>query len=268
MSDVHLRTRVVIADSHLLFRSGVRMLLEMDPKICVVGDAADGQEAVELTRALKPDVTLLELGITNCSGVEAMGFIQRLPSAVHTLVLTTKGEEFQYLETIRLGASGLVSKECSSQLLCKSIHAVMAGEYWIGRQIISELVRELRHSTRSPPTGIGQEKWKLTKREHQIVTEIVSGSTNKQIAKDLNLSEQTVKHHLTSIFNKVGASNRLELALMVRHFSVNEALPRRDRQENRTITDSTRSYPSASALIGTPKGSTAGSTSGGSIGLD
>jgi two-component system nitrate/nitrite response regulator NarL len=212
--------RVLLADSHALFREGLRLLLEADANICVVGETGDGEEAVELTRRLEPDVMLLDLKISPCSGIETLKVIQKLALPVRVLMLAIEEEEVQIGTLLRTGAFGLIMKESTSTLLRKGIRAVMEGQYWIARGSISDLVRELMKENKQAIKGPTSAKWELTFREEQIVAEIVSGSTNKQIAKDLDLSEQTVKHHLTSIFDKVGASSRLELALMVHHFSM------------------------------------------------
>lgn len=220
MDNTSAPIRVLLADSHALFREGLRLLLEADANICVVGETGDGEEAVELACRLEPDVMLLDLKISPCSGIETLKVIQKLALPVRVLMLAIEQEEVQIGTLLRTGAFGLIMKESTSALLRKSIRAVMEGQYWIARRSISDLVRELMKENKQVIRGSTSAKWGLTLREEQIVAEIVSGSTNKQIAKDLDLSEQTVKHHLTSIFDKVGASSRLELALMVRYFSM------------------------------------------------
>jgi two-component system, NarL family, nitrate/nitrite response regulator NarL len=212
--------RVLIADDHPVFREGLRLLLELDRKIRVVGEARDGQEAAELTRKLKPDLVLLDLRMPRCSGLEAVKLMERLPFPVRILVLATEVERHDIVEVLKHGAAGIILKESTTQLLRKSIHAVVAGEYWVERQSISDLVRELtcRPGIASPDEPKGP--WRLTPRERQIVTEVVAGRTNKEIAQELCVSLQTVKHHLTNIFDKVGVHNRLELAL----FSVHNSL--------------------------------------------
>lgn len=213
--------RVLIADDHPMFREGLRMLLELDRKIRVVGEARDGQEAAELTRKLKPDLVLLDLRMPRCSGIEALKLIQKLPFQIRVLILATEVERHDIVEVLKCGAAGIILKESTTQLLRKSIHAVVAGEYWVERQSISDLVRELtrRPAPASPDVPQGQGPWRLTPRERQIVTEVVAGRTNKEIAQELCVSLQTVKHHLTNIFDKVGVHNRLELALFSVHNS-------------------------------------------------
>lgn len=213
--------RVLIADDHPMFREGLRMLLELDRKIRVVGEARDGQEAAELARKLKPDLVLLDLRMPRCTGIDALKLIQKLPFQVRVLVLATEVERHDIVEVLKCGAAGIILKESTTQLLRKSIHAVVAGEYWVERQSISDLVRELtrRPGPASPDAPQGQGPWKLTPRERQIVSEVVAGRTNKDIAQELCVSLQTVKHHLTNIFDKVGVHNRLELALFSVHNS-------------------------------------------------
>jgi two-component system, NarL family, nitrate/nitrite response regulator NarL len=228
--------RVLIADDHTLFREGLRMLIESDAALCVVGEARDGREAAELTSKLKPNVVLLDLCMPRCPGMEALGLIQSLSLPVRTLILATVVEKFQYLEALRRGAFGILLKESTTQLLHKSIYTVMAGEYWVGRQSVSDLVGELM---RQPKKGSGhtpKTNWKLTLREKEIVGEIASGKTNKEIAQKLDLSEQTVKHHLTNIFDKLGVFNRLELALFyMHHATVDDADPGAVEQGGGTI---------------------------------
>jgi DNA-binding NarL/FixJ family response regulator len=222
MGNTSASIRVLVADSHQLFREGLRLLLELDANICVVGETGDGEEAMELARTLEPDVLLLDPNISPRSGIEILKVVQNLALPIRVLILAMEGEELQILGLLTSGASGFVMKESTGALLRKSIHAVAEGQYWIGRTNMADLIRALIKENKRTSRGSTPTKWGLTSREEQIVAEIICGSTNKQIAQTLDLSEQTVKHHLTNIFDKVGASNRLELALMVRHFSVSE----------------------------------------------
>jgi|GEM_PF-582532 len=246
MNNLSSQVRVLLADRHQLFREGLKLLLEVDSNIVVIGEASDGMEAAELARVLKPDVALLDLSILRCTAIETLKLIQRLSTATRMLILAAKADEYEILELLQGGASGFILKESSSQLLRKSIHAVMAGQYWITRQGVSNLVRELMIEPRKSLAPPAAPNWRLTPREKQIVAEIVAGSTNKEIAEVLDLSEQTVKHHLTSIFDKVGASSRLELALMIRHFEVSQTDLDSDEENDKTP----RNDPPLSAVNG------------------
>jgi two-component system nitrate/nitrite response regulator NarL len=220
MSDAAHLIRVLIADDHQLFRDGLRMLLEAEPSFRVVGQASDGREAVDLARTSKPDVLLLDLHMPRCTGMEALSLLQQSSLSVHTLILATEVDESQMLEALRRGASGILLKESATLLLHKSIRSIVAEECWIGRKQVSELVQELKKHPATTGKDTSKENWHLTAREAQIIEGIVAGSTNKDIAQQLQLSEQTVKHHLTHIFDKTGVSNRLELALFAIHYRI------------------------------------------------
>ena len=135
-------------------------------------------------------------------------------------MLTAAIERAQIVEALQLGARGIVLKESATQLLLKSIRSVMAGQYWVGNESVSDLVTTLRDLMVPPREEARKKTFGLTPRELEIISAIVAGYTNKDIAEKFSISEQTVKHHLTNIFDKLGVSNRLELAL----FAVNHHL--------------------------------------------
>jgi DNA-binding NarL/FixJ family response regulator len=215
--------RIVIADDHPIFRDGLRRLLEAEADLKVIGEACDGSEAVKMARQLKPDVLLLDLAMPRMPGLEALREMSSGPvnNSVRVILLTAAAEKKQIVEALQLGARGVVLKDSATQLLLKSIHTVMSGEYWVGRESVSNLVQYLRNLAQSSGEEAKQKKFGLTPRELEIVSAVVAGYSNKEIAEYFKISEDTVKHHLSNIFDKLGVSTRLELAL----FAVNQALP-------------------------------------------
>jgi DNA-binding NarL/FixJ family response regulator len=214
--------RLVIADDHPIFRDGLRRLLEAEPDMKVIGEAKDGSEAVKLARQLKPDIMLLDLAIPKHPGLEALRELSDGgANSVRVILLTAAAEKNQIVEALQLGARGVVLKDSATQLLLKAIHTVMAGEYWVGREAVSNLVQYLRNLVQASTEAAKHKKFGLTPRELEIISAVVAGFANKEIAEYFKISEDTVKHHLSNIFDKLGVSTRLELAL----FAVNQALP-------------------------------------------
>jgi two-component system nitrate/nitrite response regulator NarL len=212
--------RILIADDHPIFRDGLKRLLESEGGFKVVGEACDGVEAVKMVRQLKPEIMLLDLAMPGRSGLEALRDMITDTTSVRVILLTAAAEKEQIVEALQLGARGVVLKDSATQILLKSIRAVMNGEYWVGRESVSNLVQYLRGLVGSSNTA-RQRRYGLTPRELEIVSAVVAGYANKEIAEHFKISEDTVKHHLSNIFDKVGVSTRLELAL----FAVNQALP-------------------------------------------
>ena len=215
--------RIVIADDHPIFRDGLRRLLESEGDMKVVGEACDGREAVKLATEIKPDILLLDLAMPKHPGLEALRDLSTgaNSSPVRVILLTAAAEKSQIVEALQLGARGVVLKDSATQLLLKAIHTVMSGEYWVGRESVSNLVQYLRTLMQSSSDEARQRKFGLTPRELEIVSAVVAGYANREIAEYFKISEDTVKHHLSNIFDKLGVSTRLELAL----FAVNQGLP-------------------------------------------
>ena len=215
--------RLVIADDHPIFRDGLRRLLEAENDLKVVGEAKDGAEAVKLARQLKPEIMLLDLLMPKHPGLDALRDLSTAggASTVRVILLTAAAEKAQIVEALQLGARGVVMKDSATQLLLKAIHTVMAGEFWVGREAVSNLVGYLQTKMQSTGEEDKRKKFGLTPREIEIVSAVVAGFANKEIAEYFKISEDTVKHHLSNIFDKLGVSTRLELAL----FAVNQNLP-------------------------------------------
>lgn len=211
--------RVFIANGHTLFREGLRRLLEAGG-FEVVGETADGESVADLAVRTQADVILLDLAMPRQNAIEILRALSALDVPARTLLLTSASDDrTQVVQAVKLGAYGVIPQESTPQRLFESIRCVMDGQYWIGKESISDLVRALRND--SPPEGpTRQKRFGLTPRELEIVTLVVAGYSNPDIAQRFSISGQTVKHHVSNIFDKLGVSNRLELAL----FAVNHKL--------------------------------------------
>jgi two-component system, NarL family, nitrate/nitrite response regulator NarL len=208
--------RLVIADDHRLLREGLRALFAEQPGLCIAGEAADGAEALRLVDDLKPDLLILDLALPRHSGLEVAQQMKAANFDTRIIFLTATIEPEQVREAFRLGARGIILKESPIALLLTCVKAVLAGQIWFGRKALADPSQVLegdfgfRH--KSQPANFG-----LTKREMEILAAIVAGKPNRELAEQFSISEQTVKHHVTHIFDKVGVYNRLELMLFALH---------------------------------------------------
>jgi two-component system, NarL family, nitrate/nitrite response regulator NarL len=221
MSDCERSVRILIADAHPMFCDALRDLLEQQPDFQVVGEAADGSETIEKVKQLMPDLLLLDLEIPQMSGLEVLRCLSGLAIEPLSIVLAGEIEKPQVVEALKFGARGVILKDVPTSLLFKGVRAVLRGEYWVAHGDVAELVGSLRAGmpTADLQSASGNGSL-LSRRELEIVSAIVEGCTNKDIAQNLSLSEQTVKHHLTNIYAKVGVSNRLELAFYAVHHNL------------------------------------------------
>jgi len=204
--------RVLIADDHPVVRVGLRNMLLSDSQLQVVAEARDGAEALVLVKRFQPEILLLDLAMPNMPGMEALRELTTHETQTRTIVLTGKIEKQEILEALQLGARGVVLKDAAVEHLAACIRSVMQGQYWLDGRPVQNLVqvlRELTAQTTPPP----RKTYGLTGRELEVVTLITEGCTNRDIASAFGISEETVKRHLTNIFNKLGVGNRLELAL-------------------------------------------------------
>ena len=201
--------RILIADEHRMLRDGLRKLLEAEPDFVVAGEAANGHETLERARQSEPDVLLLGQGVPGIPYLEVLRLLGASALPTRSLLLATAIEPKEIVTVLQLGARGIVMKDSASDLLMKAIRMVMAGQYWIGRESVSTLVDVVRGQAGDK----ADRPFGLTTRELGIVTSVTAGSTNKDVAQRFSISEETVKHHLTRIYSKLGVSNRLELAL-------------------------------------------------------
>jgi two-component system nitrate/nitrite response regulator NarL len=223
----HPAVSVLIADRDAMFRAAVRELLESEPEFRVAGEASDGAEAVQLTQRLAPDLLLLDLVMPRVPGLEALRQLKRVPHSSRIIILTAHIERDQQVEALRSGASGIIMKNASIDQLFQGIRTVLAGEYW-ARMRVSNPVAFLRASLQvDSPEGEARSgelprAFGLTPRELQVVRAVVAGYDNREIAARLSISANTVKHHLSNIFDKLGVSNRLEVALFACNHRIGE----------------------------------------------
>lgn len=207
--------RIVIVEPSPIYRAALRSVLESERDIHVVAETSDGQSVVKLLADVSPDVLLLVAREAGEAGLETLRGIQSAAGDVRTILLAGKIERSWMIGALRLGARGVIPAQSNAGLLFKCIRRVMAGECWVDRGTVTDLVQSLRENTPAARAEPGDGRLNLTPREREIVDRIATGCTNGDIAAQFGISQQTVKHHLTNIFAKVGVGNRLELALLV-----------------------------------------------------
>lgn len=216
--------QILIAEEQQIYGDSLRALLEKEPDFTVVGVAPDGAAAVQMSQDQKPDILLLNVKVSGNDGMGILDELHTLNIPVRPLLLATTLSGPDLRRALLLGARGVVLKTSTTQALFDGIRGVMVGQFWIGAEIGASMLGALRDNTRSSNGNSSKGAFGLTPREMEIVTTVVAGYSNAEIAKKYGISEQTVKHHLSSIFDKVGVFNRLELAL----FAVNHRLVRDD----------------------------------------
>jgi two-component system, NarL family, nitrate/nitrite response regulator NarL len=217
MPDAEKRIRLLIADDVRLFRDALSLLLKTEPSFEVVGYAANGDETIPLAARLKPDVLLLDLVMPHMGGLETLRALSAAQIPVRTILLAGAIERPDVLIALQLGARGIILKNASPELLFKSIHVVMAGQYWVDATAVADVISAFRKAPPTTADTTAPAKFGLTRRELEIVIAVAAGESNREISRRLKISQETVKHHLTNIYNKVGASTRVELAVFALH---------------------------------------------------
>ncbi len=201
-------TRLVVADAQPLFALGVRTLLSTEPTMHVVGEASDGVQALQVAIRTQPDVLLLDSSLERSAGLEVLSELAALKLGTRPIVMTTAIDSAELRNALLRGARGILFKHCAGDLLLKCVRQVMRGEYWIGRDNVADLVDALRE-----PAKADEKASILSQREREIVRAVLKGASNKDIAWQLGLGEQTIKNHLRRIFAKLRVTNRVELAI-------------------------------------------------------
>ncbi len=205
--------RLLVADDHPVVRFGVKNMLEHEPGFEVVSEAGDGDDAITQALEHEPDILLLDVQMPRLPGLEAMRAIMSKSPRVKIILLTSTISTQQVIEALQIGARGIVLKDSAAADLSESIRAVYSGDYWIGGERVVNLLQAL-HGLMQKAAAVPEKKtYGLTPRELEVVHSIVEGCSNKDIAKQYGISEETVKRHLSNTFDKTGVSTRLELAL-------------------------------------------------------
>jgi DNA-binding NarL/FixJ family response regulator len=220
--------RVVIADDHPIVRDGLKKLLKLESDIDVVGEAGDGREVLEVVQELDPDVLLLDLRMPNLDGLSALQALQQTNRRTRVIVLTASEDKNEFVQAMKLGCSGIVLKQTAPELIVKSIRKVNAGEIWLDSHTTAAVMRQFSSAQEAASgSGKGRERSPLSQREREIVALVAQGYKNKEMAEKMFISEQTVKNHLHNIFDKLGVSDRLELALYAIHKGLHLNSPER-----------------------------------------
>jgi two-component system NarL family response regulator len=202
--------RVLIADDHSLFRHGLHLALEREPGIDVVGEACDGQEVINMAQELMPDVILMDVRMPKRSGIEAAAEIKGLLPDVAILMLTISEDEHDLFDAVNAGASGYLLKEVSIEELAEAIRALAAGQSRISPPMASKLLSEFTALSRRASEPARAATPRLTAREMEVLQQIAKGSSNREIASELFISQNTVKNHVRNILEKLQLHSRME----------------------------------------------------------
>ena len=217
--------RVVLADDESLFRASLRQLLAVPAPVIqdvygvdvgagfdVVGEAATGEDAARIVRSVRPDLLLLDLCMPRLSGLDAMRELGPCRDGLRCILLAGNIDRVQLMTAVRLGVRGMVLKDAPAEVLFGAIMYVLAGQYWLGQTLVTDLLEAVRPLIQSSSAAAAGPR--LTPRERQVLQMVVAGHSNREIAQQWTVSEETIKHHLTRMFDKVGAANRVELAMV------------------------------------------------------
>lgn len=218
------KIRIVVADDHPIFRDGLCRLLALEPDFEVVAQAQDGKQVLDVLQRHDPDILLLDLKMPGLDGLATLQKLQSGRYKTRVIVLTASEDKNEFVQAMKLGTAGIVLKQSATELLIKSIRKVHAGEIWLDSHTTAAVMRQFATGGDEPPATAApssssreRERSVLSQREREIVALVAQGFKNKEMAEKMFISEQTVKNHLHNIFDKLGVSDRLELALYAIH---------------------------------------------------
>src|SRR5438270_8677107 len=219
------KIRIVVADDHPIFRDGLCRLLALEEDFEVVAQAQDGRQVLEILQHIEPDILLIDLKMPGLDGLATLQRLQAARNKTRVIVLTASDDKNEFVQAMKLGTSGIVLKQTATELLIKSIRKVHAGEIWLDSHTTAAVIRQFVANDEAPamaapppvPPTRERERSPLSQREREIVALVAQGFKNKEMAEKMFISEQTVKNHLHNIFDKLGVSDRLELALYAIH---------------------------------------------------
>src|SRR5215467_3304673 len=224
-SPTRSKIRIVVADDHPIFRDGLCRLLTLEEDFEVVAQAQDGRQVLDVLQQHDPDILLLDLKMPGLDGLATLQRLQASKNKTRVIVLTASDDKNEFVQAMKLGTSGIVLKQTATELLIKSIRKVHAGEIWLDSHTTAAVIRQFVANDEPPAMPMAppvapqrdRERSPLSQREREIVALVAQGFKNKEMAEKMFISEQTVKNHLHNIFDKLGVSDRLELALYAIH---------------------------------------------------
>lgn len=206
--------RILLVEGHTLIRTGLRMLLECRPGLEIVGEAAGYADAIRSAAREQPDIILLDPDLGNGHSLDLIPQLLEVASNARVIVITGQHDDELHRRAVRFGAKGLVLKDQTADMLIKAVEKVYIGEVWLDRSMMASILSEFAQVGRGrEPHPEEARIASLTEREHEVIALICEGLQNKAIGHRLSISEPTVRHHLTSIFDKLGVTNRLELVI-------------------------------------------------------
>jgi DNA-binding NarL/FixJ family response regulator len=217
------KIKVALVDDHTLFREGIKKILSLEADIEIVGEAVDGEEVLRLLNQCCPDVLLLDIKMERINGLQILPRIVEQYAQLRVIVVTAQISQAESVKAIKDGARGIILKHAASEFLIKGIRKVFEGELWADTSTMTRVVESLSQKYRGDRDSERDRK-ELSQREREVVGLIASGYRNKEIANKLFISEQTVKTHLSNIFQKLEISDRLELALYAMRNGMGEGL--------------------------------------------